>query len=119
MTPAARIADMYARHLPEENFWADVMAYLEVGALVVSTPTHFMMARPIERADPRPWDHYARYDKPDTWLVWAAAGPGAVSVKTFCLHHMPYPLTWAAWARRDGPLKFHRIDHYGQRPIRN
>lgn len=117
-TPVDQILAIYARRMPGENFWADVLAYLEVGALVVSTPTHFLMARPIERADPRPWDHYAKYDKPDTWLVWAAAGPGAVSVKTFCLRHMPYPLTWAAWARRDGPLKFHRIDYY-ERPIRN
>jgi len=108
MSPVARIAAMYARHLPEENFYADALAYLEVG-LVVSTPTHFMMARPVKRADPRPWEHYAHYDKPDTLLVWAAAGPSAVSVKTFCLQHMPYPLTWAAWARRDGPLKFHKL----------
>jgi hypothetical protein len=108
MTPVDRIVAMYDRHLPEENFYADVLAYLHVG-VIVSTPTHFLMARPIERADPRPWDHYAEYDKPDTWLVWAAAGPGAVSVKTFCLRHMPYPLTWAAWARRTGPLKFHRL----------
>jgi hypothetical protein len=108
MTPVARIKAMYARHLPEESFRADVLDYLEVG-LVVSTPTHFMMARAVERADPRPWDHYAVYDKPDTWLVWAAAGPSAVSVKTFCLQHMPWPLTWAAWARRDGPLKFHKL----------
>jgi hypothetical protein len=108
MRPVDQILAMYARHLPEENFWADVLAYLEVG-LVVSTPTHFMLARAVERADPRPWDHHAVYDNPDTWLVWAAAGPSAVSVKTFCLQHMPYPLPWAAWARRDGPLKFHKL----------
>ena len=55
MSPVEQIEGMYARHLPEENFWADVMAYLEIGALVVSTPTHFMMARAIERADPQAW----------------------------------------------------------------
>jgi hypothetical protein len=105
MTPVGRILDVYARHMPGENFWSDVMAYLEVG-VVVSTPTHFLMARPIERADPRPWDHRATYANPDTWLVWAAAGE---SVKTFCLTQMPYPLAYAAWARRDGALKFFRL----------
>ena len=108
MTPIQRVRLLYRKHLPESSLQEDIEAYLEVG-LVVSTPTHFLMARAIERANPQAWDHWATYDNPDTWLVWAAAGPSAVSVKTFCLQQMPYPLPWCAWARRDGPLKFHRI----------
>ena len=117
MSPLEQILDMYARQMPAENFWEDVLAYLEVG-VVVSTPTHFLMARPIERAAPRPWEHRALYDNPDTWLIWAAAGPTGESVKTFCLQSQPYPLRYVAWARRDGALKFYRIKS-NERPIRN
>lgn len=99
---------MYARHLPDNDLEADIADYLEVG-VVVSTPVFFLMARPIERAAPRAWEHRAVYANPDTWLIWSAAGMSAVSVKTFCLQFEPYPLQYVAWARRDGPLKFHTI----------
>ena len=109
MTPIEKIRRMYRRYLPDCSLSEDIEAYLEVG-VVVSTPQYFVMGRAIERANPQAWDHWASYDNPDTWLVWAAAGPDAVSVKTFCLRMQPYPLKWVAWARRDGPLKFHRLN---------
>lgn len=117
MTALQKIRAMYRRHLPECNLSDDIDAYLEVG-LVVSTPKFFLMARAIERDNPQAWDHWAAYDNPDTWLIWAAAGPAAVSVKTFCLQAQPYPLKYVAWARRDGPLKFYRILS-NERPLRN
>lgn len=114
MKPLDAVREMYREHLPGNSLEEDIAAYLEVG-VVVSTPRFFLMARPIERSNPQAWDHFARYENPDTWLIWAAAGDDAESVKTFCLQIEPRPLRWVAWARRDGPLKFHLIKRNDER----
>lgn len=106
MTPLERVLAMYERDLPDYDFWQDVQAFCRVG-VVASTSYHFVMGRPIERDNPQPWNHYALYDNPDTWFIWAAAGPSAESVKTFCLTIKPYHLKYIAWARINKPLRFH------------
>jgi hypothetical protein len=111
MTAADRIRAMYVEVMPERSFVQDVVAYLEVG-VVASNPLYFLMARAIDKDDPHEWDPYHVYEKLDCWFVWAAAGPDAVSVKTFCLRQAPYPLKWMAWSRRGGPLKFHPIKNH-------
>jgi len=84
------------------------MAHLQNG-VVVSTPLHFLMARAVVRGAVGVDDPWQTFENPDTWLIWAAAGPSAVSVKTFCLTMQPFPLRWVAWARRTGPLIYHLI----------
>jgi hypothetical protein len=106
VTPVDQIRAMYADVMPERDFAADVLAYMQVG-VVVSNPLFFLMARAIDRDEPHEWEPYHVYEKLDCWFVWAAAGPDAVSVKTFSLRQAPYPLKWVSWSRRGGPLKFH------------
>lgn len=108
MKPIARIRDLYARFPQPRTFEEDLAAHLQTG-VVVSTPLHFLMARAVVRSAPGVEDPWQAFDIPDTWLIWAASGPSAVSVKTFCLTMQPFPLRWVAWARRKGPLIYHRI----------
>jgi hypothetical protein len=111
VTPVDQIRAMYAQMMPERDFAADVLAYMQVG-VVVSNSLFFLMARAIDRDDPHEWEPYYTYQKLDCWFIWAAAGPDMVSVKTFCLQLEPYPLKWVSWSRRGGPLKFHPIKNY-------
>lgn len=88
------------------DFWSDYKAF-STGGWVMSTPSAFIMAKPVnrfmaERIDD-PWYTFHR-DEQDTWLVWLAAGDMAEFFR-FC----PYPLSWLAWARRDR-LRFWRFE---------
>ncbi|MEI6278311.1 MAG: hypothetical protein WCQ16_02865 [Verrucomicrobiae bacterium] len=110
MSPIDRVRRLYGRFRQPRTFDEDLAAHLQNG-VVASTPTHFLMARAIVRGAPGADDPWVRFDNPDTWLIWAAAGPCAESVKTFCLTVQPFPLRWVAWARRNGPLIYHTINN--------
>ena len=110
MTAVQKVRALYERFPQPRTFEEDLEAHFCTG-FVCSTPDHFVMARAVCRnAAPEllanPWE---LFPDPDTWLIWAAAGLSAVSVKTFCLTVCPFPLTWVAWARRNAPLRFHLL----------
>lgn len=74
---------------------------------VFSTPSAFLMGRPIAKDAPHalqadPW-YVFPFDECDCWMVWLAAGDVAEMIRL-----IPYPLPWLAWARRDGALRFYQ-----------
>jgi hypothetical protein len=111
MSPIDKVRKLYDRFPQPRTFAEDFEAHLQHG-FVFSKPDCFLMARPVCKDAPHDFlaDPWHQFDNPDCWLIWAAAGSSAVSVRTFCLTMQPFPLTWVAWARRTGPLKFHLIN---------
>jgi len=111
ITAIERARALYDRFDQPRTFVEDLEAHFRHG-YVFSTPDHFLMARTVCKDAPREFlaDPWHQFDNVDTWLIWLAVGPCAMSVKTFCLTMQPFPLTWVAWARRTGPLKFHLIN---------
>lgn len=95
---------LYIQFPQPRTFEEDLAAYLEHG-YVIERDGAFLMGRPIEREAPHELqvNPCHRFENPDTWLVWIAVG---VSVNTF-LTMVPFPLSWVAWSRRGGPLKFY------------
>jgi hypothetical protein len=99
MTPVEK-----AKSIRPETFRDELEAHL-LGGFVLSTPTAFVMGRPIARVAPHalqadPWFQFPS-ESCDCWLVWLASGDLASIWRL-----VPYPLPWLAWARRDGALKF-------------
>jgi len=99
MTPVER-----AKATRPDTFKEELEAHLLHG-YVISTQTAFLMGRAIVKDAPHalqadPWHTFAP-DECDTWLVWLAAGDMAEFMR-----HVPYPLPWLAWARREGSLRF-------------
>lgn len=77
MTPVERAAAVYAREPCARTFREDLEAHLLHG-YVWSSPTAFVMARPVNRLAPRelivnPWHVFAE-EEVDCWLVYLAAG---------------------------------------------
>lgn len=94
-----------AKTVRPETFRYELEAHL-LGGFVLSTPAAFLMGRPIRRDAPHklqsdPWHTFAP-EECDCWMVWLAAGDLSAIWRM-----VPYPLPWLAWARRDGPLRFH------------
>ena len=98
MTPVER-----AKSIRPDTFREELEAHLLHG-FVLSTPTAFVMGRPIRADSPHELqaDPWHVFKEPDCWLVWLAAGDLAS-----IWHLVPYPLPWLAWARREGALRFY------------
>lgn len=99
----------------ERSFEEDLLLHHLYG-YVISTPTVFVMGRPIEKDAPdyliKLPSHQFYY--PNCWLIYLAAG---------CLaeffDHTPYYLPWVGWERRS-ILRFYQTEKvrkaiYGQR----
>ncbi len=78
MTPFQQAQAVYEREPCARTFEADLYLHLAFGGTVLSTPTVFMMARPVfshwpedRLKDPR----WAEQDG-DAWYVWLLAGHG-------------------------------------------
>ena len=83
LAPFERIARFYER---PADFDAELNNYL-VGGLVISTPSMFVMAKPIDSSvDPRgQW--YA--EKPDCWYVKWFSGEGALRAVMDAVNPLP------------------------------
>lgn len=115
MTPA-QTASQVESHA---GFASDLAAHFAPGGIVISEPRFFIMARPVRRdaaqdALLNPW---RRWQHPDAWMVWLAAGDLAAALETL------WPMfgggkVWLAF-QTDGPARFVRINLilklYGQR----
>jgi hypothetical protein len=104
MTPVELAAQVYTREECSASFREDLEAHLLTG-YVHSTPTAFVMARPVSvLADESlildPWHSFPREDQ-DAWLVWLAAGDLASLLVLF-----PYQLPLIGWQKRN-KLRFH------------
>ena len=104
MTPVELAAQVYTREECSATFQSDLEAHLLTG-YVHSTPTAFVMARPVSiLADEAlildPWHSFPREEQ-DAWLVWLAAGDLASLLALF-----PYQLPLIGWQKRN-ELRFH------------
>lgn len=110
-TPALKAKE--AAEAAGRDMVADLKAFLCTG-YVFSTPTAFIMAKPVgkffEEQIQDPWAMF-NPDEYDTWLIWLAAGDMAEFFR-FC----PYPLSWLAWARHDR-LRFWRFESIQRKVI--
>lgn len=107
MTPIETAAAVYASEPCARSFREDLEAHL-LGGHVHSTPTAFVMARPVMRAADyelltNPWVTWRREDA-DAWLVYLAAGDVAEM-----LGFLPFPLPWIGW-ERDNRLRWHGFE---------
>ena len=111
MTPFETIEKLYQEYPLPRSFDEDIAAHFRTGH-VFTGRDFFIMGRPIERgAAPalieNPWH---RFENPDCWLVYAAAG----LVKTM-LDFIPYPLHWVAFQRRGNPLRYYDFNTLARR----
>lgn len=107
MTPVELAAAVYSREECSATFRQDLEAHLLHG-YVHSTPTAFVMARPVSvLADEAlildPWHNFPREEQ-DAWLIWLAAGDLASLLTLF-----PYPLPFIGWQKRNA-LRFHGFE---------
>ena len=106
VTPLDMAQLVYEYEHCTRTFPQDLALHLRHG-WVISTPTMFLMGRPVERfADPAEILNPAhRFDNPDTWLVWLAAGAPPWE----CIKHMPHFLQYVGWERHN-KLRFYNTN---------
>lgn len=88
---------VYGREPCARPFTEDLEAHMRHG-WVISTPTIFLMARPVRSDWPdsvvlNPWE---LTEAPDAWHVWLAAGEWREAFS-----HAPFPLRWVSFQRRN------------------
>ncbi len=99
MTPVEKAAAVYQQEWCASSFREDLEAHL-INGYVHSTPTAFVMARPVsvladETLTLDPWHSFPREEQ-DAWLIWLAAGDLASLLALF-----PYPLPFIGWQKRN------------------
>ena len=104
MSPVELAAAVYSREECSASFQQDLEAHL-LNGYVHSTPTAFVMARPVDSLAKtdlilNPWHSFPREEQ-DAWLVWLAAGDLASLLVLF-----PYQLPIIGWQKRNN-LRFH------------
>jgi hypothetical protein len=107
MKPAELAAQVYTREECSASFKSDLEAHL-LNGYVHSTPTAFVMARPVDSLAEtdlilNPWHSFPREEQ-DAWLIWLAAGDLASLLVLF-----PYSLPLIGWQKRNN-LRFHPFD---------
>lgn len=103
MTPVERAMAIYGEEPCRRTFDEDLQLHLMYG-YVFSTPTMFMMGRPVDRYDPP--EYIVTPDRrplwgPNAWLIYLAAG----DLGEF-FRYCPYPLPWVGWERKN-KLRFY------------
>lgn len=100
----------HGRSNPARTFLEDLTLHLRHG-YVVSIPGMFLMGRPVCKDAPyeQLTDITHRFESPDCWFVWLAAGPHP-SVIVQC---MPFHLPYVMWERNNRPRVYstHRLIH--------
>jgi hypothetical protein len=99
MSPAEQAAAVYEREECARTFREDLEAHL-IGGYVFSTPTVFLMARPVRHDAPQaeivnPWHVFPR-EECDCWMLYLAAGDIAEFFRW-----VPFPLAFVAWERNN------------------
>ena len=99
MTPVERAAAVYEREDCARTFREDLEAHL-LNGYVYSTPTAFVMARPVRHDAPReelvnPWHVFPRGEW-DAWMVYLAAG----DLEEFWRRE-PFPLAHVIYERQN------------------
>lgn len=99
MTPVERAAAVYQREDCARTFREDLEAHL-LNGYVLSTPTAFVMARPVRHDAPReelvnPWHVFPRGEW-DAWMVYLAAGDLAEFWRC-----EPFPLAHVIYERQN------------------
>lgn len=99
MTPVEQAAAVYDREDCRRTFREDLELHLLHG-YVFSTPTLFMMGRPVNKDAPREWivdpSHEFAADDWNCWLLYLAAG----RISDFWRYE-PFPLDFVAWERKN------------------
>lgn len=99
MSPVEKASQVYNREWCKATFREDLEAHLLHG-YVHSTPTGFVMARPVDSTADEdlildPWHEFPR-EKQNAWLIWLAAGDMAPLLELF-----PYELPLIGWQKRN------------------
>jgi hypothetical protein len=105
MTPIDQARAVYSQEWCARTFDEDLALHLS-GGYVFSTPTMFLMGRPV-RSDAPPDEIVnpaVSFSGPDAWLVYLLAG----SLRE-ALEFIPYPLPFVGWERAN-ILRFHAMD---------
>lgn len=103
MTPVEQAAAVYQKEPCARSFREDLEAHL-LNGYVFSTPTAFVMARPIDSTAPphlaaNPWHSF---EKPDAWLIYLGAGDLPSLFRLF-----PFELPLIGWEKKN------RLRFYG------
>lgn len=108
MTPVERAAAVYEREECARTFREDLEAHL-LNGYVISTPTAFVMGRPVRHDAPReeivnPWHVFPRGGW-DAWMVYLAAGDLAEFWRC-----EPFPLARVIYERQNA-LRCFNAEH--------
>lgn len=97
-TPLELAEEIYEKEWCERTFPQDLCLHLRYG-WVLSSPSFFMMGRPVLHTAPESLilNPTYRFNAPDAWLVWVAAGPHPRDL----YRHMPFPLPYLGWQKRN------------------
>lgn len=98
----------YKRDPGKRTFPEDLVLHLQYG-WVVSSPTVFLMGRPVVRGADVALilEPSHKFENPDAWLVWFAAGADPIS----CLHLMPFYLPYVGW-EKNNRLRFYPTRYF-------
>ncbi len=104
VSPFHLAQQVYQRELCKRDFFTDFHLHLE-GGIIVVTPNLFLMGRAVIKSAPYEeiTNPAVQFEKPDAWLVYLAAGHGAL--KEF-FRYEPYPLPYLGW-ERNNVLRFY------------
>ncbi len=110
-TPLDLARRIYDREWCSGTFPQHLVLHLTHG-WVISTPQFFMMGRPVLHTAPESLilDIAHKFDDPDAWLVWAAAGTHPREL----IRHMPFPLPHIGWQKRNR-LRWYALGDLGTR----
>lgn len=97
LTPYEQVRKVYETEPCRRSFEEDLHLHLQTG-YVFSTPTLFLMGRPVRRKAPTRWivDPHHVFQNPDAWLIYLAAGNMAEFFEK-----EPYELPWVGWEKRN------------------
>lgn len=104
MTPYDLAQSVYSKEWCARSFQTDLDLHFRNG-YVFSGPDFFIMGRPVNRNAPAKEivNPACCFLEPDAWLIYLAAGPGALSQ---LLAHEPFILPYFGW-ERGNVLRFH------------
>jgi len=110
MSPIDELQALYHRYSPERDLEVDMGYFIRYG-YVVATPEFVLMGKAIKRGAKWELINDPTYIFPkrqqDTWFVSAYAG----RIKVL-LDFWPYPLTWLAWQRQGGCLRYWTFERF-------
>ncbi len=106
-TPFKQAMEIYSREFCKRTFLEDFTLHLTHG-YVISLPDRFLMGRPVRKdaTYEQLIDITHRFNEPDAWFVWAAAGCHPYHL----LKSLPFNLQFIGWERRNRPRFYKLID---------